>query len=98
MNVFAILPPEANSVLDKRIEEVFPGNCLKISPNQWLIAGKGTSREVSDHLQITETNSLGAVSKGLTGVAVVLAVTSYFGTAPTNVWEWLKTKLEAPQP
>ncbi len=97
MNVFAVLPPEPNATLDKLIEDQFAGNCLKIAPTQWLVAGKATSREVSDLLQITTTAD-GRVAKGATGNAVVLAVSSYFGIAQTHIWEWLKAKIEASQP
>lgn len=97
MNVFAVLPPEPNATLDKLIEDHFAGNCLKLAPAQWLVAGKATSRDISDLLQITTTED-GKVSRGATGNAVIVAVSSYFGLAQTNIWEWLKTKIETPQP
>ncbi len=29
------------------------------------------------------------------GNAVVFSTNGYFGRAPTNIWEWIKAKLEA---
>jgi hypothetical protein len=94
MKIFAILPPVPNAILDKKVQEEFAGNNIKLSANQWLVAGNGTAIDVSHQLGLTVVRD-GQNALGETGTAVVLAMASYFGSAPTNIWDWVKTKLEA---
>lgn len=98
MNVFVILPPVASSALDTQIETLFAGNCLRLTTNQWLVAGNGTAREISDRLGVTAKSEDSKVVAGPAGAATVFAISGYFGLAPTNIWEWLKTKMETTSP
>jgi hypothetical protein len=88
MVVFAILSPIGdNSALETVIPIQFPNDWLKLAPGQWLVAGKGTAVDVS--------NKLG-ISDGQNGVGLVFSVSSYFGRADPNVWEWIRVKLSTP--
>ena len=86
MTLFAILGHDENPKLEAALAVHFPDNFLKIGAGQWLVAGKGTSVDVS--------NVLG-ISDGSSGSAIVVSVASYYGRAASNIWEWMKVKLSA---
>jgi hypothetical protein len=86
MAIFAILPPTPTPQLDAVIRQTYPDDCLQVAPNQWLVSASATAKAVSDAL---------GVSDGENGSAIVLRVTSYYGRAPTNIWEWIAQKLES---
>ncbi|WP_158935078.1 hypothetical protein [Burkholderia sp. S171] len=88
MAIFAIIGQgdKGSENLPGKIESAFVGNFLKIRDNAWLVASKGTVQEVSDLLEIT---------KGESGAAVVLGVSTYYGRANPNIWSWIKEKWEA---
>ena len=57
----------------------------------WLIHFSGTTKELSDKIGLTgqpkgESSSIGS--------AIVVPVSGYYGRGPTDMWEWLKTRLE----
>jgi hypothetical protein len=52
----------------------------------WLVAGTGTAQEVSIGL---------GVNTGGIGSTIVFSTAGYYGRAPTNIWEWIKAKMEA---
>ncbi|AIP33193.1 hypothetical protein DR64_3448 [Paraburkholderia xenovorans LB400] len=88
MAIFAIIGQgdAGSEKLPGKIESAFPANFLKIRDNTWLVASKATVQEVSEQLGIT---------KGESGAAVVLGVSTYFGRANPNIWSWIKEKWEA---
>jgi hypothetical protein len=86
MTLFAILAHDESSGLAVALAKHFPGDFLKIGTGQWLVAGKSTTVDVS--------NILG-ISDGSNGSAIVVAISSYYGRASTNIWEWMKVKLSA---
>jgi hypothetical protein len=87
MIVFAVSALAPNAALDAALPAKFPGNCLQASPTLWLVASGGTAQEVSDKIGITE---------GGLGSTIVFSTAGYYGRAPSNIWEWIKAKLEAP--
>jgi hypothetical protein len=87
MTIFAILMPSPQAAVANSIKTVFPSDFLEITPTQWLISAKGTVNEVSDKIGVT--------GPAPTGLAVIFATSSYFGRAPTTVWDWIKVKLES---
>lgn len=88
MTIFTVFrqPGLNGEKLPGAIAEHFPNNFLMIGDDIWLVAGKSTAQEVSDKL---------GISTGDNGSGVVLAVSSYFGRANPNIWDWIKTKWEA---
>lgn len=86
MTIFAILPAVPTPVLDDRIRKVYPNDSLQLAPNQWLVSGVGTAIDVSKLLGLVDPEAIAN--------AVVIAMSSYYGRAPTPVWDWIKTKLE----
>ena len=93
MTIFAVLMPTPQKELAERIESAFPNNFLKLNDTQYLISTIGTVVDVSAKLGIWDAKN---PSMTPTGLAVVLASSSYYGRAPANIWEWMKTKLESP--
>lgn len=58
----------------------------------WLIHYSGTTVELTNHLGIT------GQQKGIAspvGSALVVPITTYYGRGPTDMWEWLKTRMES---
>ncbi len=77
-----------NPALDAKVRATYTGSVLALSGNCWLISDKGvTTQEVCVKLDITNPENM-----GLMGQVVVVRIESYFGFAPTHVWEWLKAK------
>lgn len=86
MSLFAILAPPDNSKLGPAIETRFANNFYRVWNGQWIISEVGTAREISDKL---------GISDGSNGPGVVLAITTYWGNANTDLWEWMKSRLES---
>lgn len=86
MKVFAILFVEKNTAGENAIRTVYPNDHIQISDLSWLVSDDVTAKEVTEKLKI---------SGGKRGSAVVVSTNGYFGLASTNIWEWMKTKLEA---
>lgn len=87
MMIFIVLPDETKPTLIDAMKLSYPNNYLELGPNQWLIANRGTAKDVSDTLKITG---------GENGNALVATMSGYFGRASPNVWDWIKAKLETP--
>jgi hypothetical protein len=93
MTIFAILMPTPQSAVIAKIREIFPNDHLMVSDTQYLVSSTGTAIEVCAKLGIYDLKLPNAPS---TGNAIVFATSSYFGRAPSSIWDWLKAKLEAP--
>jgi hypothetical protein len=91
MTIFAILMPSPQPNLVASIKATFPLDHLEVTPTQWLVSSKGTVNEVSDKIGVTGPQA-DPTPKGL---AVIFATSSYFGRAPSTVWDWIKVKLES---
>lgn len=57
----------------------------------YLVSYPGTSIELSNELEITGQPK-GAPAPW--GSVLITSVGSYYGRGPTDMWEWLKTRLE----
>lgn len=93
MTIFAILMPTPQPGIEQEIMKIFPNDFLKLNETQWLVSGVGTAIDISGKLGIHRPTGS---TEAPTGSAVVLATSSYFGRAPSNVWDWFKVKLETP--
>jgi len=93
MTIFAVLLPTPQPTLVAEIVRIFEGNYIQLSETQYLVSSSGTAIEICAKLGIYDAKQPEKVS---TGVAVVLATSSYFGRGPTTLWEWMKAKLESP--
>ncbi|WFR98722.1 hypothetical protein [Rhizobium tumorigenes] len=85
MSIFVIFKVSHQDKLQEALERVFPEDHLRVDATEWLVSAKMTSKEVCDHL---------GISDGSTTSAVVFKMESYFGRAATSIWDWIKTKSE----
>lgn len=58
----------------------------------WFVKFDGTTIELSNRLEITGQEK-GVASP--VGPALVIPVTGYYGRGSTDMWEWLKNRLES---
>jgi hypothetical protein len=86
MTIFSVTALSNEAQIEAAVKRVYPNDHFKLAPNQFLVAARGTSKDVSDALDI---------STGKTGLGVIATMSGYFGYAPTNIWEWIKVKSEA---
>jgi hypothetical protein len=80
-------PPTPEVRCEKRkgaLNRVYESANSKFAPNVWFVADSGvTTQEVSAKLDVKPG--------GIAGV-VVVKIESYFGFAPTAIWEWFSVK------
>jgi hypothetical protein len=93
MTIFAILMPHAQPALVEEVKRLYPSDHLSLSETQWLVSSKQTVTEVSHAIGVSspDPDPTKFTPKGL---AVIFTTSSYFGRAPTGVWDWIKVKLE----
>jgi hypothetical protein len=91
MGVFIVFKPSSPENLQAAIEKNFPNDHMSVAENVWLVSSIGTAREVSARIGIGSNT----VMTGHVGDAIVVGVDSYYGRAPSNIWEWIKVKTEA---
>ena len=86
------LTPTSTS-LNGAVESIVPEeDRYKLQADRgWLIRFRGTSVELSNHLGITSSDP---ESKKSIGSAIIVPVSYYYGRGPTEMWEWIKVKLE----
>lgn len=87
MGIFVIFRVANAAKMSAALKTHFPDDHLDIGQNEWLVSAKGTAKEISDKLGISD--GAGA------GNAIVFSMGSYFGRAATNIWDWIKAKSEA---
>ena len=91
MNVFAVIALKGESVaaVKEAVTTAFPeNNSIEAGDMGALIADSGTILSVSSKIGIPNNPIVTSV--------LVVAFTGYYGRAKAEVWEWIKTKLEAP--
>jgi hypothetical protein len=91
MTIFAILLPTPQPRLVESIKTAYPNDFFQLTDTQWLVSAFGTVMEVSAKIGVADPNNR---QKPAIGSAVIFATTSYYGRAPTPVWDWIKAKLE----
>ena len=57
----------------------------------WLVAHKGTTVDVCNYLGITGQAD---GEKSAIGATLTVPVTSYYGRGASDMWEWIKLRLE----
>lgn len=87
MAIFLVLPT-ADGTIDKALgaqREQSKLEFITLPKGGYFVSYKGTSEELSALLGITD---------GTSGAGIVAAVNSYFGRAPSNIWEWVGSRME----
>lgn len=88
MTIFAIFRVQDPERMRARLADVYPHDHFDLGNNEFLIAAKGTAKEISDAIGVTGETATA-------GNAIVLTIESYYGRAASNIWEWIKSKSEA---
>lgn len=86
MTIFVIFRVSHPDILARELSIKYPNDHLKVSDGQWLLSARGTAREVAEYL--------GFINQGTTS-GIVISMGSYWGRAPTDIWDWIKAKAEA---
>jgi hypothetical protein len=92
MTIFAILLPAPNQILADSIKAAYPDNWLALNDTQFLVSAPGTAIDVSKNIGVADPLDR---QKPPIGSAIIFVTSSYYGRAPTPVWDWIKAKLES---
>ena len=95
MPIYIVVPlgsdnAKFNAAVESRITSPTDRYQLQ-SDRGWLIKFDGTTVELSNHIGLTGQEK---GEPAPIGSAIVSPVSGYFGRGPTDMWEWLKTRLE----
>jgi hypothetical protein len=93
MTIFVVLMQSPQPRIVEVIKNSFVNDHLELTDTQYLISTVGTVQEVVAKLGIYDPKN---PTTPPTGTAVVFSTSSYFGRGQTSLWDWLRTKLEAP--
>lgn len=85
MAIFVIFRVGDPAAIRAALERHFPNDHRDLGDNEWLVSGSGTAQEISNRLGVTD---------GTSGAAIIFSMQSYYGRAPTDIWDWIKTKAE----
>jgi hypothetical protein len=84
MTLLVIIPTDPDPIeIEAEIAKVLPNDSYRLPQGEWVVRYSGTTQELSNALLITDGSSENAV---------IFAISAYFGRAPTNIWEWVKTR------
>lgn len=84
----------SSSALDDAVEQRITSvtDRYKLQADRgWLIKFEGTTVELSDHIGLTGQEK---GNPSPIGSAIIVPVSGYYGRGPTDMWEWLKVRLE----
>jgi hypothetical protein len=85
MGIFVIFRVANPVKLKAALVTHFPSDHLDLGNNTFLVSAKGHAKGLSDTLEISE---------GDTGAAIVFRMSSYFGRATQDTWDWIAAKAE----
>jgi hypothetical protein len=89
MAIFLIVPIADPHLIERALESLRAGgklDFLQLPESGFAVSYSGTTEELS---------TLAGISEGTSGTGVVAAISSYYGRAPTNIWDWIKSRWEA---
>lgn len=82
MTIFAIVhqPGADVQTLGAAVKATYPLHHYDLGEGAWLVAARGTAKDISDRLLISD---------GPNGPALVIELASYFGRANPAIWTWI---------
>lgn len=86
MSIFVVVPTADSAGIKKALErhkELKEIDYIDLPKDGFLVSYSGTSQELS---------GLIGISDGSSGTGIVAAISSYFGRAPTNIWDWVQSR------
>lgn len=88
MAIYVIVKVAERRKMEAALKAHFPKDHFILDSGEYLVSSTATTQEVADRLGILDEKGAGA--------AVVFRVTTYDGNSDPEVWEWLQSKLRAP--
>ena len=86
MSLFLITPISNQAKVIASVKANFAGDFFEIPNTQSLLVHhSGTTKELSDKI---------GLSAGENGTGIIVSFSSYYGRASTDIWEWIKSRLE----
>lgn len=86
MSIFVVFHSSHPEKLGPVIQKIYGQESLQLGEDEWLVSANETARDLSEKIGLMTPEN---------GSAIVFKMNSYFGRAPTDVWDWIKTKAEA---
>lgn len=93
MAIYMLVPTEDADRLEKLVRSLFKEDDVYVLPNKGavFVRYQKTSSELAEELDLSGQK----LKENRPCPAVVTLVTTFNGYAPTALWEWLKTRMEA---
>ena len=95
MPIYIVVPlTPISTILDSAIEQAINSETdrYKLQAGRgWLINFDGTTIELSNHIGLSGKEK---GTRSFIGSAIIVPVTGYYGRGPTDMWEWLKVRME----
>lgn len=95
MPIYIVVPLiPISTIIDSAIEQSISSAAdrYKLQAGRgWLINFNGTTIELSNHIGLTGQEK---ESPSFIGSAIIVPVSGYYGRGPTDMWEWLKVRME----
>jgi hypothetical protein len=94
MPIYIVVPlvPSMEKLSALIEEHVGANDRFKLQANRgWLVKFPGTTTELSNVIGVTGHP---AGSKSASGSTIIVPVPGYYGVGPSDMWEWLKTRME----
>jgi sarcosine oxidase gamma subunit len=79
---------DSQDALSAAIRRVFPSDSYAVAPDKWFIRSDAaiTAKGISDKLAFGSPEAV--PGSGF----IVVAVSGYYGVAPPDIWEWLRSR------
>ena len=94
MPIYIVVPltpgmEKLNAQIEKHVDA---NDRFKLQADRgWLVKYPGTTTELSKFIEVTG-HAPGTPSN--VGPTIIVPVTGYYGVGPTDMWEWLKIRIE----
>ena len=87
MGLFLVTPINQPEKVVSSVKSLFAEDYYAIpSTNSLLVHYSGTTKELSDKLGLTTGEN--------EATGVIVGFSNYYGRAPTDIWEWIKSRME----
>lgn len=91
MTIFVVFRVSDPEKMKTAMQSAFPNNHLQVDTDEWIVSATGTAKDISEKLGVTKGENSTVV-----GPAMIFSMANYYGRATTEIWDWIKSKLEAP--
>lgn len=92
--IYAILGVGNVPAMATAIAQRYSTAHIQVAEGQWLVVDPGTTQEVATKLGVIEGDAATGFKGGPAGTALIVGVSGYSGLQASNLWEWMKAKLQ----